>query len=101
MTQKKDHASHNVVSTTTGLDSNANSSAAQRLRVLTYLRSNGSLSTIEARHCIDVMHPAMRVLELRRAGHEVQTVWSNEFTPEGRRHRIARYFLIKEASYAG
>lgn len=98
---KKNHASDNVVGTTSGLDSSANSSAAQRLRVLNHLRRNGSLSTIEARHRIDCLHPAARVMELRDRGHEILTVWTTEHTPEGRRHRIARYFLIKEASMVG
>lgn len=72
--------------------------AAQRSRVLDFLRRYGSLSTLDARHLIDVMHPAARVMELRRIGHEIATVWSNETTPEGAEHRIARYHLVREVA---
>ncbi|BAN24649.1 putative uncharacterized protein [Caballeronia insecticola] len=43
------------------------------------------------------MHPAARVMELRRHGHEIATVWSHEITPEGGEHRVARYHLMREA----
>ena len=75
----------------------SNDAAAQRSRVLDFLRCHGSLSTLDARHLIDVMHPAARVMELRRFGHEIATVWSQETTPEGHRHCVARYHLTSEA----
>ncbi|WP_081723352.1 helix-turn-helix domain-containing protein [Paraburkholderia mimosarum] len=74
----------------------SNDAAAQRSRVLDFLRRYGSLSTLDARHLIDVMHPAARVMELRRVGHEIATVWSDEMTPEGGKHRVARYHLMSE-----
>lgn len=74
----------------------SNDAAAQRSRVLDFLRRYGSLSTLDARHLIDVMHPAARVMELRRFGHEIATVWSHETTPEGGEHRVARYHLMGE-----
>jgi hypothetical protein len=79
---------------------NANCAEAQRTRLLGFLRNNGSLSTIDARHLIDVMHPAARVMELRNAGFQIETVWSREETPEGGKHRVARYHLMSEASHA-
>ncbi|MFT4063359.1 helix-turn-helix domain-containing protein [Paraburkholderia sp.] len=75
----------------------SNDAAAQRSRILDFLRRYGSLSTLDVRHMIDVMHPAARVMELRRCGHEIVTVWSNEMTPEGGEHRVARYHLMSEA----
>lgn len=75
----------------------SNDAAAQRSRVLDFLRRHGSLSTLDARHLIDVMHPAARVMELRRFGHDIATIWSQETTPEGGRHRVARYHLMSKA----
>ncbi|MDQ7975912.1 helix-turn-helix domain-containing protein [Paraburkholderia sp. SARCC-3016] len=77
---------------------NGNDADAQRRRILEFLRQHRSLSTIDARHQIDVLHPAARVMELRRIGHEIMTVWAHEYTPEGRKHRVARYHLVQEAS---
>ncbi|WP_343654541.1 helix-turn-helix domain-containing protein [Paraburkholderia caribensis] len=75
-----------------------NDAEAQRGRVLEFLRRHGSLSTLDARHLIDVLHPAARVMELRRNGYEIATVWSHETTPEGGKHRVARYHLMREAA---
>jgi len=77
--------------------SGRNDAAAQRSRVFEYLRLHGSLSTLDARHLIDVMHPAARIMELRQAGHSITTVWTHATTPEGGTHRIARYRLLREA----
>ena len=46
------------------------SAAAQRIRLLAHLRG-GSFTTIDARRDLDVLHPAMRVKELRQSGHNV------------------------------
>jgi hypothetical protein len=67
--------------------------AAQRARILEALRS-GSLSTLEARHELDVLHPAARVMELRARGHPIASTWSFELTPCGETHRVARYALL-------
>jgi hypothetical protein len=75
-----------------------NTAAEQRARVLHYLQTNRSISTLEARHVIDVMHPAARVMELRKLGSDIQTVWAHETNPEGYVHRIARYVLMSEVS---
>lgn len=75
-----------------------NDPAAQRSRVLEFLRRHGSLSTLDARHLIDVMHPAARVMELRRSGHAIATIWTHATTPEGGTHRVARYHLMRKAA---
>ncbi|CAE6862111.1 hypothetical protein R69658_07669 [Paraburkholderia aspalathi] len=75
----------------------SNDADSQRSRLLEFLRKRGSLSTIDARHLIDVMHPAARVMELRRAGYSIVTVWTHATTPEGGIHRVARYRLMREA----
>jgi hypothetical protein len=73
--------------------SDSNSLPAQRQRLLNYLCGHGSLTTIEARRFLDIMHPAMRVLELKRQGHRIETHWINDVTEAGKSHRVARYLL--------
>lgn len=70
-----------------------NSAEAQRQRIEDALR-RGPLSTLRARADLDVMHPAARVMELRRAGRLIVTHWSLEPTDCGRLHRVARYVLL-------
>lgn len=70
----------------------ATSSEAQRKRLLEALRTR-SLTTLEARRDLDVLHPAARVMELRKQGHDIQTVRVPDVTAEGRAHNVARYIL--------
>ena len=70
-----------------------NSAASQRSRILQRLQSGRTLTTLEARHQLDVMHPGMRVCELRKQGYVIETVWTNDVTPEGNVHRVGKYFL--------
>lgn len=96
---KKRAAAHSgAAQTKSQMQSIGNDATAQRSRVLEFLRRHGSLSTIDARHLIDVMHPAARVMELRRQGHDIMTAWAHETTSEGGAHRVARYHLMSEAS---
>ncbi len=37
-------------------------------------------------------------MELRRAGHPIQTIWTHATTPEGGTHRVARYYLVHKVS---
>lgn len=67
------------------------SATRQRARLEAHFRSHGSISTLEARNGLGVMHPAARVQELRESGHRIITVWSRESDATGRRHRVARY----------
>lgn len=75
-------------------DTNA---AVQRQRLLQALREAGSdgINTIQARHDLNIMMPAARVHELRHGeGLNIQTIWTDEDTPEGYTHRVARYVLM-------
>jgi hypothetical protein len=69
-----------------------NTASAQRARLLDALHRE-SLTTLEARRKLDVLHPAARVMELRRQGHNIVTAWTTDLTSEGNPHRVARYIL--------
>jgi glucose-6-phosphate-specific signal transduction histidine kinase len=72
-----------------------NSADAQRRRLLERLRA-GAVSTIQARRELDILHPAARVMELRKRGFEIETREAIEATQEGQRHRVALYVLRAE-----
>ncbi len=74
-------------------DGSPNAAAAQRARILAHLQAGRSLTTIQARRELDVLHPCARVLELRRAGWPISMAWVTEETDAGRRHRVGRYWL--------
>ena len=66
------------------------SASAQRARLLETLKKR-PVTTLEARREIDVLHPASRILELRREGHKIDTLWTRDVTTEGHPHRVAKY----------
>ncbi|MFI3219338.1 MAG: helix-turn-helix domain-containing protein [Methylococcales bacterium] len=71
---------------------NPNSNEAQRTRILEWLRGE-SLTTLQAREHLDIMHPAGRIKELRKLGFNILTYWSIESTGKAN-HRVARYVLL-------
>lgn len=71
----------------------SNSLPEQRKRLLVALRI-APVTTISARHELDILHPAGRVQELREQGHNIVTYRDNQETPEGNKHRVARYVLL-------
>lgn len=66
---------------------------AQHRRLGDYLLANGSATTIELRERCNVMSPAPRVLEMRRLGWPITTVWECAIDAQGNAHRCARYVL--------
>ncbi|CAK0776008.1 hypothetical protein CCP3SC15_530009 [Gammaproteobacteria bacterium] len=70
-----------------------NSASAQRLRLLARLR-RGPITTLEARHELDVMHPSARIQELREDGYPIITHWTRDRTAEGNPHRVGQYILM-------
>lgn len=70
-----------------------NSTYNQCLKLLDYLLERGSITTSEAREKLDIMSPAPRILELREAGYQIDTVWDNWTSEYGIKHRIGRYVL--------
>lgn len=68
--------------------------AAQRARVLEYLQNHRALTTLEARHLLNVMHPAARVMELRKRGYKIITNWRKDADSQGRVHRVGEYVLL-------
>lgn len=63
---------------------------SQRVAILKHLKLYGSLSTLQA-HQAGIMAPAVRIKELREAGHQIQTV--KDWNLNG----MATYHLIKLA----
>jgi hypothetical protein len=70
-----------------------NESSAQCARLLAALKL-GPLTTLAARRTLDVLHPAARIQTLRAHGHKILTIWTNDHTAEGYRHRVAKYVLV-------
>lgn len=70
---------------------NGNSTDSQRSRILGWFRTCSTLTTLQARQLLDVMHPAARVQELKGLGLKIDTVWTTDTTPEGKAHRVAKY----------
>lgn len=59
-----------------------------------------SLSTVEIRAHLDIIHPAGRVKTLREEGMNIVTLWTLVQSEDGDTHRVANYLLVVEAAYA-
>lgn len=68
------------------------SAEAQRARLLAALK-RGPVDTFSARQRLDIAHPAGRVRELRRAGHDITMKMEERASPAGEPHRVGVYRL--------
>lgn len=57
------------------------------------------VTTFEAMRFLDVYHCPARVLQLRKAGHNIVTHWQTVVTEAGTKHRVGLYALEGEASH--
>lgn len=71
----------------------SNSATSQRQRILAHLKKHKSITTIEARSVLDILHPAGRIEELRAQGYVIDLIWVHVPTESGRVHRVGKYFL--------
>ena len=51
------------------------------------------LNTFEASRGLSIYHPPARVLELRKQGHPIDTVWETIIDENGGKHRVGCYVL--------
>lgn len=69
-----------------------NTALAQRKRILDFLHIR-PLDTLTARKELDIMHPAARVMELRKHGVGIKTIKIDRSSDCGKIHRVACYVL--------
>jgi hypothetical protein len=74
------------------------SKEAQRERLLNALREHGEISTDDCRSVYHSMSPASRVMELRKQGHSIDTVFRHVEDSHGVVHRMGVYALRVEGT---
>lgn len=74
-----------------------NSANNQCLKILDWLFEKGSITTAQARQHLDVMSPAARILQIKKAGYlisKINDTWTSE---HGINHKgVARYVLTQK-----
>lgn len=65
---------------------------SQRNRLLARLLIS-SITTLQARHELDIMNPSQRVFELKALGHNIKTHWETVDTGKAK-HRVVSYVLL-------
>ena len=74
-----------------------NSSSNQCLKILDWLFEKGNITTTQAREHLDVMSPAARILQLRKAGYLIIKINDNWTSNHGINHKgVARYVLTQK-----
>lgn len=89
MTKEKAGASP-ANSNTSSRNYNDETGLPQALRILDYLANHGRLTTIDARR-MGIMHPGMRVCELRKRGAPIETARTYQADETGAVHFVAVY----------
>lgn len=75
-----------------------NAATTQAQRLLTALKTVGTLSTIEIRKHLDILAPAARIFDLRyRQNQNIALSWDSTETEAGVKHKIGRYSLVNQA----
>lgn len=74
------------------------SAHSQRMRLMERLRI-APVDTITARRELDVMHPAARIMELKKRGNKIDTVRVGRPTDCGKVHSVALYVLHGEVRH--
>lgn len=64
---------------------------SQRRRILKHFKCTPTLSTFEARNKYGIPHPGGRMMELRKLGHRIETIWTYQADNNGITHRIGLY----------
>ena len=59
------------------------------------------VTTFEAMRHLDIYHVPARVLQLRKAGHPVLTLWQTVTTEAGVKHRVGLYVLRHNVTQGG
>lgn len=67
----------------------------QANQVLAWLQHNGSLTSLEAREMLGILHPAGRVLELRKRGWHIETQSVGGWDAQGRPHKRNALYVLK------
>ncbi|NMG43981.1 hypothetical protein GPA22_09600 [Aromatoleum toluvorans] len=66
---------------------------AQCARLLAWLREHGQIATSECRELLAIMSPAARMMELRKQGFSIKTVWRKVSDSEGVIHTQGVYIM--------
>jgi hypothetical protein len=70
------------------------STESQRARLLAWLRKK-PITTLQARHRLDILGVGPRVYELRHLyGYNIKTHWIKGHNPGGGKHTVAQYILF-------
>lgn len=78
-----------------------NSSSNQCVKILDWLLEKGNITTTQARERLDIMSPAARILQLKKAGYQITTLNDNWTSDHGINHKgVARYVLTQKAPVA-
>ena len=74
-----------------------NSASNQCLKILDWLFEKGNITTTQAREHLDVMSPAARILQLKKAGYLIIKISDNWTSEHGINHKgVARYVLTQK-----
>ncbi|MDR5794260.1 helix-turn-helix domain-containing protein [Caballeronia sp. LZ008] len=70
-----------------------NTAAHQRARLLEAMKVRGGVTTLEAVRFLDIVDSRPRIVELRKEGYRIKTLWVRQPSESGRMHHVGMYAL--------
>ena len=68
----------------------------QANKLLAYLKKKGSITKQQAYSMLGIWNSGARILDLRKQGHDIETVMVERYNSSGRKYRVAKYILKEE-----
>lgn len=99
MDNKKGHPDKEAALVQLNKDFSGNSAKVQCKRFIEAL-SRFKINSFEASRHLNIYHPPARILELRKQGYPIDTVWESVEAENGIVHRVACYVLSKQLTTA-
>ncbi len=78
------------------MNSNKQNGPTQSKQLLEYLLNHKSVTTIDCRDKLSIMHPGARIKELRDQGWPIGTSIYQQIDASGNNHRAGQYYLQVE-----
>ncbi|MFM0140392.1 helix-turn-helix domain-containing protein [Caballeronia grimmiae] len=68
-----------------------NTAEHQRARLFEAMKVRGGVTTLEAVRFLDIVDPRPRIVELRKEGYNIRTLWVSQPSECGRMHNVGMY----------
>lgn len=67
----------------------------QEQKILTYMKTNGSITALEAAMYLKITRLSARIFDLRAEGHKIGASWVKDKNADGKKVQYLKYRLVE------